>query len=89
MRATELAGGLDHPEGVCCDPDAGVLYAGGELGQLYRVSLSRVARGFAFANYPVFGADGTPAMTFRPRLPVPAAGRTRETLLPTTAKETR
>ena len=39
MRATELASGLDHPEGVCWDPGAGVLYAGGELGQLYRVSL--------------------------------------------------
>lgn len=39
MRATELARGLDHPEGVCWDPDAGVLYAGGELGQLYRVAL--------------------------------------------------
>jgi sugar lactone lactonase YvrE len=101
MRLTELADGLDHPEGVCWDPDAGVLYAGGELGQLYRVSLDgaveEVARfpwfvlgvavdgrgrviacckhagvwawdgtdvepvsdGFAFANYPAFGPDGT------------------------------
>jgi sugar lactone lactonase YvrE len=101
MRATELATGLDHPEGVCWDPAAGVLYAGGELGQLYRVSLdgsveevarlpafalglavdgsgavhvccreagvwrwdgfetSQVAGGFAFANSPAFGADGT------------------------------
>ena len=40
MRATELAVGLDHSEGVCWDPAAGVLYAGGELGQLY----SRLAR---------------------------------------------
>src|SRR4051812_3525215 len=39
MRVTELASGLDHPEGVCWDPTAGVLYAGGELGQLYRVTL--------------------------------------------------
>jgi gluconolactonase len=39
MRVTELGSGLDHPEGVCWDPDAGVLYAGGELGQLYRVAL--------------------------------------------------
>jgi gluconolactonase len=39
MRATELVTGLDHPEGVCWDPRAGVLYAGGELGQLYRVTL--------------------------------------------------
>src|SRR5215212_6051648 len=42
MRVTELAAGLDHPEGVCWDPDAGVLYAGGELGQLYRVTLTGV-----------------------------------------------
>jgi len=101
MRATELASGLDHPEGVCWDPGAGVLYAGGELGQLYRVSLegtveevarlpkfalgltvdgdgrvvvccqdagvwrwdgevvSQLADGFAFANYPAYGSDGT------------------------------
>jgi gluconolactonase len=40
MRATSvevLVEGLDHPEGVCWDPDAGVLWAGGEDGQLYRV----------------------------------------------------
>lgn len=30
--------GLDHPEGVACSPD-GSLYAGGEAGQIYRVSL--------------------------------------------------
>src|SRR5918912_16329 len=34
-----LVGGLDHPEGVCWDPEAGVLWAGGEAGQLYRVEL--------------------------------------------------
>lgn len=32
-----LAEGLDHPEGVAYDPDAGVVWAGGEAGQLYRV----------------------------------------------------
>jgi sugar lactone lactonase YvrE len=40
MRATDmrvLVEGLDHPEGVCWDPDAGVLWAGGEAGQLYRI----------------------------------------------------
>ena len=40
MRATSvevLVEGLDHPEGVCWDPDSGVLWAGGEDGQLYRV----------------------------------------------------
>lgn len=33
-----LAEGLDHPEGVVWDP-RGWFYAGGELGQLYRVSI--------------------------------------------------
>jgi gluconolactonase len=32
-----LVDGLDHPEGVAFDHEAGVLYAGGELGQLYAV----------------------------------------------------
>ena len=32
-----LGSGLDHPEGVCIDP-AGTVYAGGELGQLYRIT---------------------------------------------------
>lgn len=36
-RAAVLADGLDHPEGVAYDPDAHVLWAGGEAGQLYRV----------------------------------------------------
>lgn len=34
-----LVDGLDHPEGVCWDPGAGVLWAGGEAGQLYQVKL--------------------------------------------------
>jgi gluconolactonase len=34
-----LVDGLDHPEGVCWDPFAGVLWAGGEAGQVYRVHL--------------------------------------------------
>jgi gluconolactonase len=34
-----LADGLDHPEGVAYDPDAGVVWAGGEAGQIYRVAL--------------------------------------------------
>ena len=34
-----LVDGLDHPEGVCWDPAAGVLWAGGEAGQVYRVHL--------------------------------------------------
>ena len=32
-----LVDGLDHPEGVCWDPGGGVLWAGGEAGQLYRI----------------------------------------------------
>jgi gluconolactonase len=35
-----IAAGLDHPESVCWSPDEDVLYAGGEAGQLYRVSLT-------------------------------------------------
>jgi sugar lactone lactonase YvrE len=31
--------GLDHPEGVCWSPTQGLLYAGGEAGQLYAFSL--------------------------------------------------
>ena len=34
--------GLDHPEGVACGPDGGI-YAGGEAGQVYRVSDDGVA----------------------------------------------
>jgi gluconolactonase len=37
-RFTELAGGLDHPEGVAFGPDE-LVYAGGEAGQLYAISL--------------------------------------------------
>lgn len=34
-----LVDGLDHPEGVCWSPNEGLLYAGGEAGQLYRFPL--------------------------------------------------
>ena len=37
-RARVLVDGLDHPEGVAYDPDADVIWAGGEAGQLYRVA---------------------------------------------------
>lgn len=38
-RVAVLADGLDHPEGVAWGPD-GFVYAGGEAGQIYRVSLA-------------------------------------------------
>jgi gluconolactonase len=38
LRLAELAGGLDHPEGVAWGPD-GHVYAGGEAGQIYRIGL--------------------------------------------------
>lgn len=37
-RFAELAGGLDHPEGVAWGPD-GRVHAGGEAGQIYAVAL--------------------------------------------------
>ena len=61
MRATEarvetLVDDLDHPEGVCWDPVARCLYAGGEDGQLYRVELDgRRAEEVARAPGPVLG----------------------------------
>lgn len=36
----ELAGGLNHPEGVAWNPFDGHVYAGGEGGEIYRVSLA-------------------------------------------------
>jgi gluconolactonase len=39
QSARVLADGLDHPEGVAYDHSTGVLYAGGEQGQVYRVDL--------------------------------------------------
>jgi gluconolactonase len=44
MRGIEvLVYGLDHPEGVAWDPEAGCLWAGGEAGQVYRVELEERA----------------------------------------------
>jgi gluconolactonase len=53
LRAEVLVDGLDHPEGVAYDPDANVLWAGGEAGQLYRIdpdarSATEVARAPGF-----------------------------------------
>jgi sugar lactone lactonase YvrE len=39
MNARVLVSGLDHPEGVAYDPDADVVWAGGEDGQIYHVSV--------------------------------------------------
>jgi gluconolactonase len=50
-RARVLVDGLDHPEGVAYEPDSGVIWAGGEDGQLYRVrdgGLEEVARAPGF-----------------------------------------
>jgi gluconolactonase len=48
-----LVDGLDHPEGVCWDPGAGVVWAGGEAGQVYRVQLE-VRRAEEVARAPGF-----------------------------------
>jgi gluconolactonase len=40
---SELAGGLDHPEGVAWGPD-GRVYAGGEAGQIYAIDLDGTVR---------------------------------------------
>src|SRR2546423_379889 len=39
-RTEVLVDGLDHPEGVAWDPASGALWAGGEVGQLYRIDLA-------------------------------------------------
>jgi gluconolactonase len=51
----QLADGLDHPEGVAYDPDADVVWAGGEAGQLYRVALDGSWREVARAPGFVLG----------------------------------
>jgi gluconolactonase len=56
-----LVDGLDHPEGVCWDPVGGVVWAGGEAGQVYRVHLEE-RRAEEVARAPGFllglAADG-------------------------------
>lgn len=37
-----LVDGLDHPEGVAYDHNSGMLYAGGEEGQIYQVDIDRL-----------------------------------------------
>lgn len=59
-----LVDGLDHPEGVVWDAGAGVLYAGGEAGQVYEVDLEQrrwrqVAEAPGFVLGLVVRLDGT------------------------------
>lgn len=51
----QLADGLDHPEGVAYDPDAEVVWAGGEAGQIYRVGLDGAWEQVALAPGFVLG----------------------------------
>jgi gluconolactonase len=53
--ARVLVDGLDHPEGVAWDPDAEVVWAGGEAGQLYRVTLDGAVEHAATAPSFVLG----------------------------------
>ena len=39
VEAEVLVDGLDHAEGVAYDPEVGILWAGGEEGQLYRIDI--------------------------------------------------
>ena len=60
-RFTELAGGLDHPEGVAWSPPGHVI-AGGEAGQVYRIgldgSVERIAATGGFIYGVALDADG-------------------------------
>lgn len=60
-RSRVFVEGLDHPEGVCWDPSRQVVYAGGEAGQVYRVSVDE-PRPEVIATAPDFvlglAADG-------------------------------
>ncbi len=51
---SELAGGLDHPEGIAPGPDGNV-YAGGEAGQIYQVSLGGAVREIATTGGFIYG----------------------------------
>lgn len=46
---------LDHPEGVAWSPQAGVLYAGGEAGQIYEVTLDGDVREVAATGGSLLG----------------------------------
>jgi sugar lactone lactonase YvrE len=50
-----LAGGLDHPEGVAWDPVSGRVYAGGEAGQIYAITLDGAVETVAVTGGFVLG----------------------------------
>jgi gluconolactonase len=57
----QLADGLDHSEGLAWDPRTGVVYAGGEAGQVYRVTLDGAVTEVATTGGSLLGlvVDGT------------------------------
>lgn len=57
----ELTGGLNHPEGVAWNPVDGLVYAGGESGELYAVALEGGARQVASSGGSMLGiaVDGS------------------------------
>lgn len=68
MTEVEIfASGLDHPEGLAFDRD-GVLWAGGEAGQIYRIDSNGfqpdgasevMVEGMGYVNGLCFDGDGT------------------------------
>lgn len=60
-KIVHVATGLDHPEGLAID-DQGYLYAGGELGQIYRIDpegrAEEICRTGGFSLGMNFGPDG-------------------------------
>jgi sugar lactone lactonase YvrE len=60
-RFEELATGLNHPEGVAWNPVDGRVYAGGEGGELYAVTLDGTVRQLASSGGSMLGlaVDGT------------------------------
>ena len=54
-RFEELAGGLNHPEGVAWNPFDGLVYAGGEGGEIYSVTLEGEVRQVASSGGSMLG----------------------------------